>query len=303
MLRYLGYVAIALSLDASTNRTCRLRNATPERLRWLIDQNLRDLLRVLEFNLQHDIFLYRISSQVIPFASHPVNQIPWWEEYAGLFLRLSDFIGRHHLRVSMHPGHFTVLNAPDREILAASIKEIEWHVRFMECLGTDATNKIVVHIGGAYRGKREAVDRFVGVVGDLPESWQRRLIVENDERIFSVGDVLDIAGRTGLPVVFDWLHHQANRSGEGDVTTLVRQCFDTWQAADGLPKVHFSSQAKGGRVGQHADWVDAQEFERFLRLAPAREFDCMLEAKGKERALFRLRDWLRGRDLGERATT
>ena len=52
MLRHLGYVAMWLSLGVGTNRTCRLRNATPERLRALIASNLAELEPVLHFNAE-----------------------------------------------------------------------------------------------------------------------------------------------------------------------------------------------------------------------------------------------------------
>lgn len=300
MLRYLGYVAIALSIDATTNRTCRLRNATPARLRQIIQSNLRDLYRVLQFNRQNSIFLYRISSQVIPFASHPVNRIPWWDEYSELFAKMADFIARNRMRVSMHPGHFTVLNSPNPQIVAVSIRELRWHVKFLERLRTDRASKIVIHIGGAYGDKDRAADRFVSVVNRLEESLRGRLILENDERAFTVEDVLNVAQRSGLPVVFDWLHHNANPGRDQDISKLLAECFNTWSAADGLPKVHFSSQAINGRVGRHADWVNADEFEAFLRIAPKDDFDCMLEAKCKDLALFRLRRDLNQRGILER---
>lgn len=301
MLRHLGYVAIALSIDATTNRTCRLRNATPERLRELIRLNLEGLYRVLQFNVQNKIFLYRISSQIIPFASHPVNRIPWWEEYAGLFDLMAEYIARHRLRVSMHPGRFTVLNSVDANVVSASVDELRWHARLLDCLRTDGSNKIVVHVGGASGGKSEAKDRFVAVANSLPAELRRRLIVENDERIFSVEDVLEVAGRAHLPVAFDWLHHQANPGTDGDVTELLARCFSTWKPEDGVPKVHFSSQAPGSRPGKHADWADTREFVSFLDVVPGRTFDCMLETRCKELALFRLRRSLAGRGVVEGA--
>lgn len=163
MLRHLGYVAIALSIDATTNRTCRLRNATPETLRRLIRSNLEGLRKVLQFNRRHGIYLYRISSQIIPFASHPVNRIAWWDEQADLFAELGELIAANGFRVSMHPGQFTVLNSPRREVVEASLLELQWHVRFLDSLDTDSGNKIVLHVGSAHGGKAEAADRFVAI--------------------------------------------------------------------------------------------------------------------------------------------
>lgn len=294
-------MAIALSIGATTNRTCRLRNATPEKLRHLIRLNLEGLREVLRFNLQQGIYLYRISSQIIPFASHPVNRLPWWDEFAGLLAELGAFIARHSFRVSMHPGQFTVLNSPNPDVVEASVLELQWHVRLLESLRTDSSHKIVLHVGGAYGAREEAIDRFVRTVGALPGSWRRRLVLENDERVFTAEEVLEVSGRTGLPVVFDWLHHQANPGSTGNAAELIRRCFDSWRAPDGLPKVHLSSQKPRGRPGQHADWVEPQDFLNLLEYAPERPFDCMLEAKGKELALLKLRRQLRERGIVEAA--
>lgn len=66
-----------LTEELSTTRTCRLRNAIEERLRGLTTENLSALDRVLSFLEKHRIHLYRISSNLTPFASHPINTIRW----------------------------------------------------------------------------------------------------------------------------------------------------------------------------------------------------------------------------------
>lgn len=303
MLRRLGYVASALTIGASASRTCRLKNATPERLRELIAANLGELERMLRFNVENRIFLYRISSQIIPFGSHAVNQLAWWDEFAPTLARLGDFIARHGLRVSMHPGQFTVLNSLNPRTVAESIRELEYHARVLDALGTGPSCKLVLHVGGAADGREPAADRFAAVAGTLPEAVSRRLVIENDERVFSTEEVLALSRRTGLPVVFDGLHDRI-RSGRTDgASRFLEACFATWRPVDGPPKVHFSTQAPEARPGAHADWADPDEFAAFLAAAaPARRaFDCMLEVKQKDRALFRLRDDLRALGLGEEA--
>ena len=306
MLRRLGYVAIALSIDATTNRTCRLRNATPARLRELIAANLDGLQRVLDYNVDQGIRLYRISSMVVPFGSHPANAVRWWEEEAGRLREIGQSIQRHDLRVSMHPGQFTVLNSPDPSIVESARAELAWHMRLLDGLGVDGSHKVVIHIGGVYGSKVEAIQRFVRVANGLPENWRRRLVIENDERLFSAADVVAISQQTGLPVVFDWLHHQAYLTSHPEVdaempraAALIEQCFATWREVDGPPKVHLSSQESGGRVGAHADWVAVADMLAFLRAAPCQPFDCMLEAKRKDQALLRLRDDLRAHGVVE----
>ncbi len=299
MLRHLGYVAMALSIDAATNRTCRLRNATPERLRELIDANLAELERVLRFNIERGVSLYRISSNLIPFASHEVNDIPWWEEHAERFARLAALIREAGLRVTMHPGQFTVLNSPRADVVKAAIAEVGWHVRLLDTLRTDDASKIVIHVGGATGGKAEATARFARVVADLPASWRKRLVIENDERVFSTEDVLDLSSRTGLPMIFDNLHDQVHAQRDDGPSRFLADVFATWKPSDGVPKIHFSTQAEGGRPGHHADWIDPDAFAALVREAPAQPFDSMLECKQKDRALFRLREELRARGIQE----
>jgi UV DNA damage endonuclease len=302
VLRHLGYVAMSLTLGVGTNRTCRLRNATPERLRALIASNLAELEQVLHFNVDRRIGLYRASSDIIPFASHPVNDLPWWDEFAGPFARLAEVIARHRMRVTMHPGQFTVLNSPREKVVADAIEEIRWHVRFLDLLGVDGSGKIVLHVGGAFGDKDAALDRFAGVVAGLPESWRRRLVIENDEHVYSIEEVLCLSRRTGLPVVFDNLHDRIHSDRDDGPARFLPACFATWGEADGPPKVHFSSQAPGGRPGHHSDWIDPDEFARFLHATSVRAFDCMLECKKKDLALLRLREELIGHGLAEVGT-
>ncbi|MGI5835187.1 MAG: UV DNA damage repair endonuclease UvsE [Chloroflexota bacterium] len=291
-MRHLGYVGQNLSLGLSTSRGTILRNATPERLRSLIRENLANLARILEFNAQHQIYLFRISSRVIPFGSHPVNPLAWWEEFAPELARLGDYIRRHGMRVSTHPGQYTLLNSPDPEIVATSFRDFQWQARFLDSMGLSPEHKMVTHGGGVYGDKSVAIERFIANYRLLPPNVRIRLVLENDERLYTVEDLLGISKRIGIPVVFDWLHHQANPSGPRDLRTLLKRCFATWRKRDGIPAIHFSSQAPGQRLGAHAEYVDPEEFLRFYREVGDMDFDCVLEAKAKDLALLRLREQL-----------
>jgi UV DNA damage endonuclease len=299
MLARLGFVASVLSENLSTSRTCRLRNATDARIRELIVQNLMALDDVVAFLERQRILLYRISSNLIPFASHPVNTIRWWDDYADSFARIGARLRALRVRISTHPGQYTVLNSPHRSIVDAAVAELVYHARMLDAFGAGTTCKIVVHVGGLYGGsKRLATDRFVAAAQALPDVVRRRLLVENDDRLFHADEVLEVARATGIPMVFDWLHHQANPC-QRPVADVLEDVFETWTPDDGRPKVHLSSQAAGGPVGAHAAFVDVRDALAFLKLAPARPFDCMLEAKEKDRALLKLRKDLRGRGITE----
>jgi UV DNA damage endonuclease len=289
MLKRLGFVASVLSEDLSTSRTCRLRNATAVRLRELIDANLAALDHVISFLERERIGLYRLSSGIIPFASHSVNRVAWRSRYASELARLGKRIRQLGVRVSMHPGQYTVLNSPRPQIVDASIAELVYHAQLLDALDVGVDCKIVLHIGGLYGASEPvAMDRFCRVAETLPTEVRRRLVIENDDRLFDGDEALTVARRLGLPIVFDWLHHQANPTAR-PVSDVIRDIWTTWREEDGVPKIHLSTQAADGPSGAHADYVDPQDLLDFLQQAPPSPFDCMLEAKKKDMALLRLR--------------
>jgi UV DNA damage endonuclease len=299
MIRRLGYACLCTALENSSPRGTILRNATPERLRELIGVNLGRLGAVLRFNVAHGIKLFRISSDLIPFGSHPVNTVRWWEEFADELGALGALIREHDLRVSVHPGQHTVLSALEARVVQAAVDDLVYHGRLLDALGVGSNHKIILHVGGAYGDKPAALRRWAARFAELPEGVRNRLVVENDERLFGVEDALALSAETGAPVVFDALHHAvytgvATADEDPELPSMLERVFATWQPRrDGVPKIHFSSQAAGQRPGAHAAYVEADDFRRFLQRTPAdRVFDCMLEAKAKEQALFRLREAL-----------
>ncbi len=299
MLCRLGFVASVLSEGITTSRTCRLKNATPLRLRELIRENLEALDRVITFLAREEILLYRITSNLIPFASHEVNRVRWWEEFAAQLGAIGARLRACGIRVSTHPGQFTVLNSPTRSIVKAAIAELDYHARLMDLLGTGSSSKIVLHIGGLYQASEaEAMDRFCAVAADLSPAVKRRLVVENDDRLFDAEEALSVAHRVGVPVVFDWLHHAANPC-RAPLDEVLPAVFATWKRDDGRPKVHLSSQAANAPPGAHAAFIDPADAMAFFAALPPAPFDCMLEAKEKDRALLKLRGDLRRRRILE----
>lgn len=308
MLRRIGYACLCQSLPEASPRGTILRNAAPDRLRALIAANLDGLAAVLRFNVANDIRLFRISSDVIPFGSHPANDLAWWDEFGPQLDALGGFIRAHDLRVSVHPGQYTVLSSPKEEVVEAATSDLVFHARLLGALGTDGRHKIVIHVGGAYGDKDAARRRWIAAVRALPDAVRERLVVENDERLFGAEDVLAASQATEAPVVFDILHHRVYAGypheldgPPADLPDLLRAVFATWHPErDGVPKLHYSTQDPARRPGAHAEYVDAEECAAFLRAVPPEAtFDLMLEAKAKELALLRLRDELRIPGHGE----
>jgi UV DNA damage endonuclease len=165
---------------------------------------------------------------------------------------------------------------------------------------------VVLHVGGAAGGKAAACDRFLAGLELLGDAARARLVVENDDRSFGTADVLALARRTGLRMVWDVLHHHCNDPDGMSDREALAGALATWPKRL-TPKIHYSSprlDMRDGKLPQlraHADLVDPIGFERFLRdVAGERDFDVMLEAKAKDLALLRLRDHLAGRGMPSR---
>ena len=278
----IGYACLALGVPGTGLQKCLLRNATEQRLRELIAANLDALERMVDYNSKNGIRLYRISSDIIPFASSPVMTVPWITDYARRLSGIGQKIRDAGMRVSMHPGQYTVLNSPVETIAANAALELAYHASLLDALGVDARHKIILHVGGAYGDKPAATARFRERYARLPQVVRARLVLENDDRIFTVADVLSIAHSEGIPVVYDNLHNAANPSPEGgDDATWIRRCAATWRAEDGPQKIHYSQPAPGQKIGAHSQSISVEAFLRFVEGLPSPQPDLMLEVKDK----------------------
>ena len=178
----IGYACLTVGVPQTALRTCRKDRADQATLQRLIAHNLAALVRMVSYNEQMDIRLCRISSDIIPFASSPVNNLPWPDLFAEQLAGIGEQISRSGQRVSMHPGQYTVLNAPDKDVVARALADLHYHATFLDALAVGPACKIVLHIGGVYGDKQAALSRFAEQYRILDPVIQRRLVIENDER-------------------------------------------------------------------------------------------------------------------------
>lgn len=274
----LGYACVNTGLPSS-GRTVHIANATPDRLRKLIADNLDALETILRWNEKHGIEVFRVTSNLIPFGSHPVNKLAWWEEYEARFEQIGGLLRLSRVRLSTHPGQYTVLSSKKLEVVEAAVAELEYQNRLLDSFGIDASHKIVVHVG--------SVERFETGFGRLSEGARSRLVLENDERT-SLEQVLRLAERIGVPVVLDIFHHRPAPSLDGlSIRELVLRTAETWKKVDGRQKIHFSTQATGRRPGAHAETIDLVAFAELVDEVGDPPLDCMLEVKDKEQSVLR----------------
>lgn len=283
----IGYPCINLSLDCRSSKTFRLASYSEERMRLCIDNNLGCLFKILEYNLNHDLMFFRITSDLIPFASHPVCTFPWQSVYASAFAELGQFIRGKGMRVAMHPDQFVLINALNEDIFQKSVSEILYHTQILDLLGLDETAKIQIHIGGVYHDKVTSIKRFVDRYHTLPEEIKRRLVIENDERLYDIHDCLSIHDATKIPLVFDVFHFRCNNRGEL-IDSVFSKVNKTWRQKDGVAIVDYSSQDPAKRTGAHAATVSLEDFESILSALKGFDFDIMCEIKDKEKSALRV---------------
>ncbi len=289
----IGYPCINRSIGCTGGSTFRLRSYTPERLLATAAANLDCLARMLEYNAEHGMLFFRVTSDLVPFASHPVCDADWQGALGERFRKVGSFARQNGMRISMHPDQFTLINSPDAGIFERSARELLYHAQVLDLMGLDETARIQVHVGGVYGDKPGSIHRFADRLPLLHPSVKSRLTVENDERLYSLGDCLSIHGETGLPVLFDVFHHRLNNAGE-PVAEAIHFAAATWKDGAGIPMVDYSSQKPDERRGAHAATIDPDDFSLFLRETGGTDFDVMLEIKDKERSALAAVELARG---------
>ncbi len=279
----IGYPCINTGIGCTTNSTFRLASFSELRFLETVKKNLSCLSRILEFNLENGFLFFRISSDLIPFASHPVCTVKWQEIFKKEFRQIGRFIMRNKMRISMHPDQFVLLNSPKEDVVERSIAELEYHCEALDLMGLGSDAKVQIHVGGVYGDKESAVGRFYDSYSSLPALIRKRLVIENDDRLYSLKDSVGISKKTGVPIIFDSFHHECLNCGESrrDALLLAKK---TWKAKDGIPMTDYSSQQNGGRMGKHSQSIDIRHFKKYIRETEGLDFDIMLEIKDKEKS-------------------
>lgn len=325
MLVRFGYVAMSVQLEnASPSRTMTMasfsklsdREAALRRLERLAEENLHNTLRLLKHNRYMEVQVYRMTSKLIPLATH--EDLSDWDPYPALANALAEvgaFVREHEMRVSFHPDHFTVLSTPREEVYRKSVRDLEHHVRILEAMGLDERATCNIHVGGSYGDKEVAGGRFVKQFQLLEDRIAQRITLENDDKTFTAAETLSISEIVGVPMVLD-IHHHAVNPGNESIEELWPRILKTWENAawnrkrqeilDGAaiessaapalqwlpPKLHVSSPKSSSDPRGHADHIDSKPLMKFLGdiagSTPA--IDVMIEAKRKDEALFRLMD-------------
>ncbi|MDX1777599.1 MAG: UV DNA damage repair endonuclease UvsE [Thermodesulfobacteriota bacterium] len=227
-----------------------------------------------------------MTSDLVPFASHPVCTFKWHDHFKVKFQKIGSFINKNNIRISMHPDQFTLINSPDENIFIRSKRELLYHTEVLDLMQLDTSAKVQIHIGGVYNDKEKSINRFITRFNRLNTAIKKRLVIENDDKCYTVNDCLIINKQTKIPILFDVFHHSIN-TFDLPLTEILRLVGRTWRSKDGLPMLDYSSQQKGGRRGQHAETIDVRDFKKFINNTNGFDCDIMLEIKDKEKSTLK----------------
>ena len=285
----LGYACINMSLGkkVTTNRTMIKRTFLEKGLNYVSDcviQNVADLERIIEWNEQNGIKFYRMSSDMMPWATeYDFTQLKDWAEISIILKRCGEKATKYGQRLTFHPGPFNVLVSPKEAVVQNTINDLEVHGRLMDALGLSKTpyNKINIHCNGVYGDKKSAMDRFIDNFKLLSDSVKSRLTIENDDKVsmYSVKDLMYIHNAIKIPIVFDYHHHTFN-TGNLSEQDALELAMSTWPKGI-RPVTHYSESKMGSKPQAHSDFVERIP-ETYGNIV-----DIMVEAKQKDLAILK----------------
>jgi UV DNA damage endonuclease len=298
----LGYCCLNMYLrdmGIFCSRTCRLDTIKKQGIEYsyeLVKQNLNDLACILRWNYNNNMFLYRMSSEMFPFATHPDYSENYnIEQFRETLENIGHLARKYKQRLTFHPGQYNQLTSKNENVVKKTIVEIDFHAKVMDIMGLDNQGVIVIHGGTKKDGLEKAIDRLINNYKRLSESSQKRLVLENCEMAFSIEDLLVVCERMSIPLVIDYHHHNINR-GDQKMTLmeLSKKVVDIWRKREIIPLFHISESRPEVKETDniilrraHSNYVE--EFpNELLEILKLTNIDLDVEAKMKEQAVLYL---------------
>lgn len=253
-----------------------------------VDEHLKIVPKLVENNIKS----FRLSSSLFPLYEFTKETI-WNDDILCRKLKkLGDEFKKHGIRVTTHPGQFTIINSDAAHVIKNSIAELEYHAWIFDRMGLDQTPFSAINIHGGKRGNSK---QLIDSINILPDNVRNRLTLENDERCFSVKQLLHINKETGIPIVFDSHHHQFNQDGFNTEEACV-QSIMTWKRNGDYfkPLQHLSNTEPGMENGSFPDRRKHSQYIHYvpdcqLELIKENLIDLDVEAKMKNLAIVKMR--------------
>jgi UV DNA damage endonuclease len=294
----LGYACINTELrehDIFMSRTCRLQTFITKGLdhvQNLAMHNLQDIMKILEWNVKNGIYFLRLSSEIFPFTAH--LKFGYSLDFADAMLqKIGAYAKAHGIRLTMHPGQHCILSSPHGHVIENSVSDLRVHTEILDRMRMGADSVIIIHGGGVYGHKRQAIIRLANNIKKLPANVRSRLVLENDEMSYSIEDLLPLCEALQIPLVIDF-HHDAINPSAKPPEYYFKRVFKIWHDRGIKPKVHISTSCPDVKKTdnivmrrKHSDYIN-MIYPGLLKIKE--DVDVMIEAKMKEKALLYLRD-------------
>ena len=152
----LGYACINLTLaknnpKITTNRSMVKKTFLNKGVIYageLALQNVKDIIKILEWNLKNNIFFFRISSDIFPWASHyNISNLPQYNDIKDKLLEAGNFAKKNNIRITAHPGPFNVLVSPNENVIKNTFIDLKMHGELFDMMKLEKSvyNKINIH--------------------------------------------------------------------------------------------------------------------------------------------------------------
>ena len=293
----LGYACINMTLGSqtprvTTNRSMIKRTFVEKGIEYAGElglQNAHDLFKILQWNNRKGIKFFRVSSDMFPWASeYGIENSPYYKRIETVLKACGNYAKQNGIRVNAHPGPFNVLVSPRENVVKNTITDLEIHGKIFDMMGLERSpyNNLNIHCNGVYGDKQSAMDRFCTNFERLSDAVKSRLTIENDDKasMYSVKDLMYIHERIGIPIVFDYHHHQFC-TGDLSEQEALELAMTTWPGGI-TPEVHYSESKA---LHEENSKLKPQAHSDYIKSLPnlyGNVVDVMVEAKAKELSIL-----------------
>lgn len=285
----LGYACISKTLDITSSHTITYTNYEKtrnkeEKLIEITNKNLNNLEEILKYNIKNNIHFYRMSSKIIPLATHPNIKLNLLNIFKEKLEYIGNIIKENNLRVDIHLDEYCVLNSTNSNIVSSTINIIKFYKNMLKTMNIESY--MILHIGSSAFGIEKSITRFINNFKKLDEESKNMIILENDDKVFKIEDVLKICKTLNIPMVLDYHHYKCNKVEP--LEQHIKEIIKTWKGK--TPKMHISSKKNNKEFRSHHDYIDINDFIELINIlkTQTKNIDIMIEAKQKDMALFKL---------------
>ena len=295
----LGYACINTELreqDIFASRSMIIKTIEKkglEELKRLALLNIADLKKIIEWNEQNGIRLFRITSALFSHCDNPII-LKMFSDYDINFskdklVEIGQLAKKYGHRLSMHPGQYANLGSPNQNVVDKTFITLKHHADILVAMGLtrEMGSGMIIHGGGTYGDKKQSLERWRQNFKRLDPYIQKYIILENDEWNYGVDDLLPVCEELDIPFCFDIFHNSISKDKVKITMNLMKRIFKTWKYAP--PKFHYSNQQEGLRKGSHSQSVSTLPMWIFKVIKRFNiELHIMLEVKDKEQSTIRL---------------